>query len=309
MQLRNWEYFLQVAEGGSVSRVADKLGISQPALSRQIRALEQDLGVALFRRHGRGLALTAAGEAFRPRAEAILGQISAVADEISAAVDEPKGRLAFGAPSVIGRILTGEAIASFAKQYPLVRLRVRGAHSFQLREALLFRDIDLGVLSTPLAEPELTTEPLVNEQMRLIGPPGTSLGDRPIALDRVAALPLILTPRPDSLRIVIENAFEAIGRVPRVSIESEYAPMDELIRRGLGYAILPGCALANSPLSAGFPSAPIRGLKVTWVLAHLGHSHISLAARKLAAIIRDLARARIATREWRATYIHQPQGS
>jgi LysR family nitrogen assimilation transcriptional regulator len=306
MQLRKWEYFLQIAESGSVSRVADKLNISQPALSRQVRALEQELGVTLFRRNGRGLALTPAGEAFRPRAEAILGQISAVADEIAAAADEPKGRLAFGAPPVIGRVLTGEAIAQFAQQHPLVKLRVRGAHTFQLREALLFRDIDLGVLSTPLAEPELTTEPLVNEQMCLIGPPDTPLKrDRAVNLERIASLPLILTPRPDSLRIVVENAFEAIGRVPRVAIESEYAPMDELIRRGLGYTILPGCALLNSPL-ASFPFAPVRGLQVTWVLAHLGQAHMSLAARKLATIIRDLARARIGSRQWKARYIQTP---
>lgn len=159
MNLRKWEYFLKAAEFGNLSRVAEKLDISQPALSRQISALEQEIGTALFRRTGRGLTLTPAGEIFRVRAEAIMEEIERVPEEVMHAADTPSGRLAFGAPPFMGRVLTGELVANYVEAFPHVRLRVRGAHSFQLREAIFFRDIDIGILAAPLTGLIFTRNP------------------------------------------------------------------------------------------------------------------------------------------------------
>ena len=301
--LPRWAYFLRIAEAGSVSRVAEHLGLTQSALSRQMSLLEQELGASLFRRTGRGVALTVAGAVFRKRAEDILGQISGVPEEIAAAEDEPAGMLAFGAPPFMGRLLTGSLVADFVQRHPLVRMRVRGAHTFQLREALLLRDIDIGILSMPIAEPDFIVSPLLREQMHLVGPPGAAIFGkrRSIAISALADLPLILTPRPDSLRSVVESAFESAGRVPKIALESEYAPMDELIVRGLGYTILPGCALVNTPL-AGFPRLPVQGLELTWAIAHLRATKPSLAARLLIDDIRtmakDLSRRGIWKGEW-----------
>ncbi|MDB5533758.1 MAG: uncharacterized protein JWO28_2073, partial [Hyphomicrobiales bacterium] len=105
--LNRWRYFLQVAETASVSRAAEKLGLSQPALSRQIALLEGELGASLFRRTGRGLALTQAGVAFRAKAVDILRRIAALPEEIAADGGAATGPVAFGAPPFMGRILTG----------------------------------------------------------------------------------------------------------------------------------------------------------------------------------------------------------
>jgi LysR family nitrogen assimilation transcriptional regulator len=298
--LNRWRYFLQVAETASVSRAAEKLGLSQPALSRQIALLEGELGASLFRRTGRGLALTQAGVAFRAKAVDILRRIAALPEEIAADGGAATGPVAFGAPPFMGRILTGALVANFVAQCPLARLRVRGAHTFQLREALLLREIDLAIVSMPLAEPEIAFEPLLREEMRLIGPPGDDrlATGQPVSLARVAELPLILTPRPDSLRLVVENAIETTGRTARVTVESEYGPMDELVRRGLGYTVLPACAIVNTPL-AGFPSAPVRGLHITWALARLEAARLSVAARILHGMIHDDIRRLVETGVWR----------
>jgi len=149
-----------------------------------------------------------------------------------------------------------------------VRLRVRGAHSFQLREAIFFRDIDIGILAAPLTEPDLHTEPLLREQLYLVGPADSGLSpDKPVALDDVAGCALIVTPRPDGLRAQIDTEFARIGRRIKVAVETEYAPMDDLIRR-VGFAIMPFCGMVNSPLTQ-FAWSPIENLHVTWLIASL----------------------------------------
>jgi LysR family nitrogen assimilation transcriptional regulator len=303
MNLRKWEYFLKVAEFGNLSRVAEKLDVSQPALSRQISALEQEIGATLFHRTGRGLTLTAAGEVFRARAESILEEILRVPGEISQAANTPSGRLAFGAPPFMGRVLTGELIADFVEAYPHVRLRVRGAHSFQLREAIFFRDIDIGILAAPLTEPDLQTEPLLKEQLYLVGPSGSGLTrERPVGLGTVADHPLILTPRPDGLRTLIETEFARIGRRVKIAVETEYAPMDDLIRRNVGFTILPFSGMINSPLTM-FEWAPIEQLHVTWLIASLEAAVGSLASRRFVEMLRTSAKENIASGRWEAQYL------
>lgn len=303
MNLRKWEYFLKAAEFGNLSRVAEKLDISQPALSRQIGALEQEIGASLFHRTGRGLTLTPAGEVFRARAEAILEEIARVPAEVMYAANTPSGRLAFGAPPFMGRVLTGELVASYVETYPHVRLRIRGAHSFQLREAIFFRDIDIGILAAPLTEPDLHTEPLLQEQLYFVGPVGSGLSPKqPIALNMVADKPLILTPRPDGLRTLIETEFARIGRRARVAVETEYAPMDDLIRRNVGFAIMPFCGMVNSPLTK-LAWAPIEGLSVTWLIALLENSERTLAAKRFIEMLQGATKENIRSGRWEATYL------
>lgn len=303
MNLKRWEYFLKAAEFGNLSRVAEKLDVSQPALSRQIVALEKEVGVPLFHRTGRGLTLTPAGEVFRGRAEAILEEISRVPQEVVHAANTPSGRLAFGAPPFMGRILTGELAANYAKSYPGVALRVRGAHSFQLREAIFFRDIDIGILAAPLTEPGLHVEPLLREKLFIVGTESAEFQeDTPISLEQVAELPLILTPRPDGLRTVIDNEFARIGRYSKVAIETEYAPMDDLIRREVGFAILPGCGMINSPLS-NFSRAPIEGLYVVWLTASLEKMERSLAAKRFKEMLHQTVADAVQSGRWDATLL------
>lgn len=303
MNLKKWEYFLKAAELGNLSRVAEKLDISQPALSRQIAALEREIGAPLFNRTGRGLTLTPAGEVFRDRAEAILEEITRVPEEVVHAANTPSGRLAFGAPPFMGRVLTGELVANYVETYPHVRLRVRGAHSFQLREAIFFRDIDIGILAAPLTEPDLHTEPLLREQLYLVGPADSGLSpNKPVALDDVADRALIVTPRPDGLRAQIDTEFARIGRRVKVAVETEYAPMDDLIRRRVGFAIMPFCGMVDSPLTQ-FAWSPIENLHVTWLIASLQSAGPTLAAKRLTEMLLQSTRENIRLGRWQGTYL------
>src|SRR4051812_17356164 len=246
MNVRHWQHFLAIAELQSLTRAADRLGVPQPVLSREMRELETGFGSALLARHARGVALTPAGEVFRRRATAILRDIERIGDEIAASDRAIGGRLSLGMPPSMAGLLTGPLVAQFRQRYPQVQLHLREATSIEIRNGLMGRELDLGILTTPLIEPQLALRPLIDEPMVLVGPAACDLDpSRPVTIAEVAALPLILPTRPNSTRILLEHAMESIGKTPEVAIETDSAPIGELVRRGLGYAVLPSCYIAS----------------------------------------------------------------
>ena len=130
---RKMAHFLQIVQAGSVSRAADRLDVGQPALSRELRELEEELGQPLLVRHARGVELTPAGEAFKRRAELILGLLDTVRDEVNAAADQPSGRVSFGMPPSMSGAFTAPLVQAYGERYPAVRLQLREGTSVQLQ--------------------------------------------------------------------------------------------------------------------------------------------------------------------------------
>lgn len=290
---RKLEHFLQIVQAGSVSRAADRLAMSQPALSRELAELELELGVSLLKRHARGVTLTPAGEALKRRAEMILGLLGTVRDEVNAAADQPSGRVAFGMPPSMSGAFTAPLVQAFRERYPAVRLQVREGTSAQLRTALLAREIDFAVLSAPVSEPQLDVRPFFTEPLVLVGPPDVVLPAKPeLTIEDVADYPLILPMVPNASRMLIETAFEQHGRQPQVVLETDVAPIAQFIARGLGYTILPSCALlAQTLVSASMVHAPVAGLAITWLLASPTGVSMSLGTRKLREMVCEHARS------------------
>lgn len=281
MNLNHWRHFLTVAEERSLTRAADRLGVPQPVLSREMRDLEASLGNTLFVRHARGMSLTPSGEVFRGRAEAILHDIARLPAEVAGGHQLEAGALSLGMPPSMAGTLTGPLIAQFRQQYPRVQLHLREATSIGIRNGLLSRELDLGVLSTPLIEPQLALQALIEEPMVLVGPPDCDLDPtRPATTTEVGALPLILPRRPNSTRIILEHAMESIGLAPNIVIEIDTAPIGDLIRRGLGYSVLPSCFLA-SHRHHQLRYAPVRGLWIGWMIGSLRNLPMIPAAQRM----------------------------
>lgn len=303
MNLRHWQHFLGIAESNSFSQMAARTGLAQPALSRAIRELEAQLGAQLFRRHGRGVTLTPAGELFRRRAETILGQIRELPGALSA-THEPTGTVSFGLPQSMLSVLTIPLIAAFRARFPSVRLHVRESTVIQIRDALLSRELEIGVVSSPLIEPQLTTVPLVAEPMVLIGPPGARLGPaRPVSLTFVESLPLILARRPNSIRIMIEHSLERIGLSPTVPIETDTTALAEFVRSGFGYSVVPSC-FVRTPAGRSLPHAPIKGLEISWMIAHLHGTQLSIGAQHLQQMIEMQSFDSIARGVWKGRVLN-----
>ncbi len=305
MNPRKLDHFLKVAQAGSVSRAADRMQMSQPTLSREIRELETELGAVLLSRHARGVTLTAAGEALKRRAELVLNLLETLRDEVGAASDEPTGRVAIGFPTSMTGSLSAGLVSQYRSRYPLVRISLREAPSHQLRSLLLQRELDFAILTAPVAEPQFVLRPLMTEPFVLVGPPGCPLTSRRLlSIDEVVTYPLIVPVRPNATRTLIDTAVERTGLAPKIALETDAWPAADYIVAGIGYAVLPASsAVSTSMAAARVVSVPIKGMTITRLLATPAGAPMSLATHKMVRLLCDGVKAAIASKRLRGTYV------
>lgn len=300
MDLRQLYYFLAVAETQNVSRAATRVWISQPALSRQLQLLEQELNVTLFERKARGVVLTEAGLLLQQRATAVLKDITSIKETLSAHAAEPVGTVTLGVPSALRSLLTARVACRFAELCPKALLRIHESTSRAIRDGVASGDTDVAIFSTEEPSHPFTAIPLVSESLVAIGAPTDDLSmSRPISVKRLCRSPLILTTYPNSLRQIVDRAVSKAGISCRVSMEVDMsALMIDLATQGLGYAVLPACA-AIAPLSSGLISAaPIKDLDISWIAAHSKERALSIAGQALLRIITTEARRLALEGDW-----------
>lgn len=241
LDLRQLRTFSAVAEFGSFSRAAVALSVSQPVLSRQVRALEEQLGVQLLHRNGRGIVLTEAGKLLEGYAKGILEQAARATMEIAALRSTPQGTIAIGMPPSVGVVLTAPLVRRFREAFPSVSLRVVEGFSGHVLEWLVMGRIDVAVLYNAPRMNNLVAEPLLGDELYLLGaaddPCGLDPG--PVEAARLAGLPMILPSRPHGLRLLVDQMLTAAGIAPRIDVEVEAMPSTlGLVESGVGYTIL-----------------------------------------------------------------------
>jgi LysR family nitrogen assimilation transcriptional regulator len=253
MNLRQLQYFVEVSEAGSVTRAAERLHVAQPALSRHMRTLERDLGVPLFARDGRGIALTNAGIVFRDRVRTVLRELDRAQLEVKALSRSPGGRIDFGMPFSISQALTRILDRSIHDELPGVSVRIIDGWTGFIIEWLLRGRLDLGVIyDHTLKSDVLQIEPLAAEEQFLICAPANPLSRRDkIPLAKVAELPLALPSREHGLRVAVEQTMQSIGRSPQIRFELEsIVGLKQLAEQGSVYTVLPRGEIEEE-LSAG----------------------------------------------------------
>lgn len=172
MDLHQLRYFVAAAEAGTISRAAERSNVSQPSLSQQVRRLEETLGVRLFDRLGRGVALTDAGRALLPRARRILAEVEEAAAAVQVEVEEGRGRLAVGAIPTMAPYLLPPALAGLRQTFPECELIIREDFTEHLVEALVDNAIDVGIMSTPVEHELIEVEVIGREPMLVVAPAG-----------------------------------------------------------------------------------------------------------------------------------------
>ncbi|MBB6671191.1 LysR family transcriptional regulator [Cohnella nanjingensis] len=273
MDMRQLRYFLTVAQEGQVTSAAKLLHMEQPPLSRQLKLMEQELGVTLFDRSGKRLKLTHAGELLRVRAEQLLHQFDESLKEVQELDEGVQGVLAVGA--VVSCIsLLPDTLRKFREQYPLVTFKIREGDHFLLGEQLDKREIELVVARLPFEAPgesdRYAVKPLPSDPFVALVPRSWTL--RPdgsahrLSLDELAGHPLITlkTERTVAMHGSVMRAFADAGLAPRVLCEcSSVAITLALVAAGIGATLLPKSVLTSFPLtdirmfelaSAGFES-------------------------------------------------------
>src|SRR5215208_431692 len=171
MQLAQIQGFLEVARRGNVSRAADALKITQPALTARLQALEQELEQPLFVRTRRGVQLTAAGHAFMPYAEQAVTALASGMMEVSQIARGGGGELALAVAPQVSTYVLPHVLTRFAHEHPGVRLVVRTGHSEEIVDLVVRRDVQAG-LGRQVQHPLIRYEPIYDEVLVLVCPPG-----------------------------------------------------------------------------------------------------------------------------------------
>ena len=259
MELRQLRSVLVIAETGSLNAAARRLRVAQPALSRQIRLLEGELGTALFVRHARGMALTEAGELLVERSRRGLREIDQARADVSALAGQVTGHVAIGLLPSVSELIAAPFVRAMRARYPLVRLRILTGLAAHILEWLEKQEIDVAIVSEPLASAGLESTPLVEEPLYLVGSSAlAAFRKRSVKLSDLAKYPLILPSTDFGLRGGIDRAVRDAGIELDVAIEANSLHVQRnLIRAGVGYALLPSSVALRDDESGEFRAARI----------------------------------------------------
>jgi DNA-binding transcriptional LysR family regulator len=260
MDDRRLRYFVAVVDEGGVTRAARRLHVAQPSLSEALRAFETELGVRLFDRVGRGVRLSAAGQALIGPARQILRAMDEARSAISGVVGLQTGRLEIAALATLAVDPMATLIGRFRARYPGVRVRVLEPDTADGVGALVRSgECELGAAHLPLPSEQLISHPLDEQELLFVLSPDTpSEDDRPIGARELARTPLVVGPPGTSTRILLEQALAAVGVTPQIAVETAAREaIVPLVLAGAGAALLP------SPLAveAQRRGAVIRGAR------------------------------------------------
>ena len=254
MNLKQLEYFVQVAELGSFSKAAVVLDIAQPALSRQVRSLETELHQQLFLRNGRGVTLTDAGKRLFDHSVAVLQLMAHAREDLGASRDEPVGRVTIGLPPSMGRQLTLPLIDRFKKELPAARLAIVEGLSTHIVEWVTTGRIDIGLVYNPEAQPGLEITPLLQEPLGLVSHAAKGKRKRaalpPLPMKELSRYPLIVPERVHAMRRLLDTQAALAGIKLDIAWEVSSVPsIIDLVCAGYGYAVLTASGVAASARS------------------------------------------------------------
>jgi DNA-binding transcriptional LysR family regulator len=246
MELYQLHSFLEVARTRNFTRAAERLHIAQPALSEQIRRLEEELGARLFDRGRRESPLTAAGKVLAERAEGLLEGVESARRAVMDVVGLRAGRVVVGAIPSVSACLLPPVVAGFRAKYPQVELVLVEGTSELVAEWVENGRADLGVVQLPIATQRLASADLLCEPFVVLVGAGHGLaGGGPIALADLAGEPFVVYK--GRAREVALAACLAAGFAPKIACETgELETVRSLVGAGLGVALLPQLAARRS---------------------------------------------------------------
>lgn len=246
MDLRNLRYFVEIVEHGSMKRAAESLYVAQPALSQQVKKLEQELGVKLLSRSVRGVVPTPAGQALLQHARLILDQVHEAREAILAGQCEPHGDVVLGLPSSISAVLSVPLIVRMQEALPKVSLRVVEGTSGYVLEWLRAGQLDWCVLHEVQREAGVSAELLLHEELFLIERALERPRRKSVRFAELGGMDLILPGRDQGLRAMLELVARQhdVELVPKVEIDA-FTQLKALTRLGIGKTILSRAAVAE----------------------------------------------------------------
>ncbi|MNM34494.1 HTH-type transcriptional regulator CynR [compost metagenome] len=293
---------IHVAELGSLSKASDRLHIAQPALSRQIRQLEKELGVYLFDRHGRGMEITEAGLDVLEHATRIMDELEAIRSSVAGGRSAFRGMVAIGTTPTIAEIVTVPLVKRIRDTHPDLSIRFSSAFSGYLLDWLQRGELELAISYDPQPLHTLRIEPVMMENLVLVGSRDAGLHlEKAVTFSELANEQLVLpSPRHGLRKIMDECAYERGFKIV-TSVEADsFGAMIDLVRHGFGYTALPLASiyahLKDGTLSAAplIEPTPMRKL----VLVSPADRHVSPATRYVGETFVEIASELVSQGIW-----------
>ncbi len=269
--LRQLRVFESAARHLSLTRAAEELHLTPPAVSIQVRQLEGHAGAALFERAGRGLRLTQAGEEVLARSREILGHIRGAEEAIAGLASLEQGRLAVAAINA-GDYFFPWIVAAFRDRHPRVRMRLIVGNREELLAHLVTHDVDLAVMSHPPTETAFAAEPFAPHPHVIVAAPGHRLArKRALSLAQVAREPLITREAGSATRLAMDQAFAESGVAPRIEMEiASNETIKQAVAAGFGLGFLSAHAVRQELALGRLVVIPVKGFPVMrqWYVVH-----------------------------------------
>jgi LysR family nitrogen assimilation transcriptional regulator len=237
MELRSLHYFVRIAELGSITRASAHLQIAQPALTRHVQRLEDELDAPLFTRANRGVRLTEAGHKLLESAQRILRDVERAGDEIRAHKAHPSGKIVLGVTPTLCPVVVPELFGRMRRHYPMIELKVVHAGTVRLEEFVVDGRVDIGLLAEISRSRLILSTRLAEEEMVLVTRPG-SRPQHIVSLEELSRTPLILG---DGLRAAMDNLL-AGHRIELLQVDTElndHETIRLMVQQGVGASILP----------------------------------------------------------------------
>ncbi len=245
VEIRHLRAFLAVAETGVFRRAAERMRVSQPALSAQIRELERAIGVGLFDRTTRRVELTAAGAEFLPQARKLLGDLEGALKGLTDLATHRRGHVAVACAPLLASVMLPRLIAAFVAAYPGIRVSLIDARTDQIVDKVRAGEADLGIGTFAETEAGIVRTRLFGDALVLFAPVGATAQRKSATWAEIADEPLVALTRESGLRALVEMGFGTLGRPARPAYEvAQVTTAVALVEAGLGVAVLPAIAQA-----------------------------------------------------------------
>ncbi|MFF1691928.1 MULTISPECIES: LysR family transcriptional regulator [unclassified Streptomyces] len=308
VDIKQLRALVTVAEVGSVTRAAELLHLVQPAVTRQIRTLEQELGVALFERTRQGMQPTAAGTTMVDRARRALNELERARAELQPTPGVVSGIVTVGLLDSASNLLAEPLASAILRDHPGIELRLLTAYSGHLQQWLDDGDLDLTLLYNLASTPSLNVEPLVREKLWAVAPPSAGLrADIPVPFREVVSHPLVVPAAGHGLRALIDGAAaQAQAEMNLIVQTNSMHVQKQLVRAGHGWTVLPGVGIAEDVADGSLSAAPLCEPEV-WRSIVLGTSRAGRVAPAAEAVAKELTRrihAAVRQGQWPSAQLH-----
>ncbi len=286
--------FLEVAKLNSFSRAAEKIYRTQPAISAQVRLLEQECGEKLFDRSGKKVTLTPAGEILKKYAEKLLGMQKEALQAIAELNQTPRGKLYIGANEATCLYVLPKTFAKFKQLYPLVQISIYRNFSHKIMQKVQEGAVDLGIVTLPQPATNMEVIPVFKDDVQVVVPKNHPLAkNRSVTVEELVQFPMIL-PKTGHTRVVIDRLLRDFRDQVQISMElASVETQKKFVGAGLGISLI-SRSYAQSDVAAGILKLiPLAGQKIYRELGliYRRDRYLSLPAKVFIEVVRESTQA------------------